>query len=626
MNGISQEDAATPEQKSAALIAYLDRRGWALSPEVEEKAFRSILRNVPFIVVVMLADHAKVHGKALSAADLYRMWLTESDSHAPGAYAIWFNLGVELGNAGAIDDALTAYRNALVLKPDLHGAAVNLGLLYERKGETDQALLIWGGAVQPDEARIQLLNHRGRLLESSGRLPEAEAELYRSLLLDPRQPDALSHWLHLRMKMCAWPVMGPPLPPLSRAEVELGASGLSVLALFDDNVRCNQWVERWLERRLPVAPERLSPPGGYRHDKIRVGYLSSDYNLHPVSMLTAELFERHDRDRFEVYGYDSSFDDGSPLRHRVLAAFDHVTRIAEMSDEAAARAIRADEIDILVDLNGLTAANRLGVVRWRPAPVQITYLGFVGSMPVPELDYALVDSVVVPPELAGDFFPKPLYLPRCYQVNDSQKPIGAPETRAAAGLPPDRFVYCCFSNTYKITEEIFECWMRILAAVDGSVLWVLARSPRARETMLERAAAHGIAADRLIFAQPTSPPQYLARLALADLFLDTFPYNSGTTASDVLLMGLPIVTLAGKTFASRMAASLMRFVGAEEGITTSFDAYVERAIAFGRDPERHRAFRDRLAGGEAWRRTLGDTTTFIAELEECFRQVRLSPA
>lgn len=614
----------TPEQQSAELINFLDRFGWALASGVQEKALRYLLRGASFVTLANLSDQARMRGAALTSADLYRMWLEEVDPRTPNLYAAWFNLGVELASRGDKPAAAVAYRNSLVLKPDMHAAAVNLGLLHESEGRPDRALEIWASAIQPDDARTTVLNQRGRLLETLGRLYEAEAELFRSLLTDPHQFDAFTHWLHIRLKMCAWPAFGSGLPGLSKDDMVAQAGGLSLLALFDDNQVVNEWVSRWLQRRLPTPPERLAPENGYAHKRIRIGYLSSDFCLHPISMLTAELFERHDREHFEVYGYCSSPDDGSYLRKRVLEAFDKVTVIRGMSDEAAARAIRADEIDILVDLNGLTEGTRMGVVRWRPAPVQVTYLGFVGSQPVPELDYHIADEFVVPPELAGDFHPKPLYLSRCYQVNDNHSPIGEPETREQVGLPADKFIYCSFSNTYKITEEVFDCWMRVLSAVENSVLWVLARNTWSQENMRARAARHGVSPDRLIFAGPTTPAQYMSRLALADVFLDTFPYNSGTTASDALRMGLPIVTLCGKTFSSRMAGSLLRAMGAEQGIATSFDEYVEVAAALGNDPQRYRAFRDAVSG-DAWKRTLGDIEGFVAELEQRFRDIRLSP-
>lgn len=625
MNEVSSSSAGPVTVQAADVVSYLDRRGWQVADSIEAEAFRHILSRLDATGLVDFVTYVKTQTKPLDPALLYKTWIDGTLADSPLHYVAWFNLGVELDGVGDSGGAANAYANALRLKPDLHVAAIGLGHIHESLGQKDEALEAWRRGLQPDEARIALLNQRGRLLEMMGRFDEAEHELYRSLLTEPHQKDAFTHWLYLRMKMCAWPVFASGIPGLSVDDLIAGAGGLSLLALFDDNDVVNRWVQSWLERKVSTAPARLSPERGYAHSKVRIGYLSSDYNLHPVSMLIAELLERHDRDRFEVYGYSIGRDDGSSLRARVLAAFDRWTDLVPLSDEQAARAIRADEIDILIDLNGLTDGTRLGILRWKPAPVQITYLGFVGSLPVPELDYAIVDHHVVPPELAGNFHPTPLYMPRCYQVNDTKAEIAPPETRESAGLPADRFVFCCFSNNYKISAEIFDCWMRILAGVENSVLWVLSRNPWARENMMARAAARGVDPARLIFAPATTPARYLSRLRLADLFLDTFPYNSGTTASDALRMGLPIVTLTGKTFSSRMAASLLHNIGLPGGTTTSYDEYVERAVQLGNDRGLHQSFRDTLAG-DAWRRTIGDIDSFVPDYERLLLSVRLTPS
>ena len=281
-----------------------------------------------------------------------------------------------------------------------------------------------------------------------------------------------------------------------------------------------------------------------------------------MAYLVAELFETHDRDRFEVFGYCSTEDDGSDVRRRVLGSFDKAVSIVGASDAEAADAIRSDEIDILVDLNGLTLGSRLPVLRYRPAPVQMTYLGYNGVIPLAELDYILADRYVIPPEAAAHHRPEPLYLPTCFQVNDRQVKVADGQTRRSVGIPEDRFVFCCFSNNYKITEDLFAAWLEILTRVDHSVLWLYADNEQSCRNMTERFAASGLDPERLFFAARSEPEVYRARLGLADLFLDTFPYNAGTTASDALRVGLPIVTRSGRSFVSRMAGSLLRTIGA----------------------------------------------------------------
>jgi predicted O-linked N-acetylglucosamine transferase (SPINDLY family) len=339
-----------------------------------------------------------------------------------------------------------------------------------------------------------------------------------------------------------------------------------------------------------------------------------------MSYLITELFERHDRRHFEVYGYCSSRDDGTQLRKRVLGAFDHCRVIRGLPDEQAAEIIRDDEIDVLIELNGITEGSRLHVLRWRPAPIQATYLGFVGPVPLPELDYLLCDKMVIPPEHEASYQPTPLAIARVYQANDSKRTIGRPMSRAEVGLPDDRFVFCCFSKHYKITEDMFAAWMSILRQVDRSVLWLATDNEYSRRNLLTATRNAGIAEERLIFSERADPDLYLSRLGLADLFLDTFPYNAGTVASDAIRMRLPLITLCGRAFASRMAASLLHQVGASYGITTSIPKYVAIAVQLANSPVDYARYKT-LFTEQAWLRTIGDTAIFTAEFEDTWRRV-----
>ncbi len=578
-----------------------------------------------FAALVGAVERLDPAGDRQAAIALYRGWIDRDGAGAPHAFAAWFNLGVELARAGNRPGAAVAYRNALALRPDFHQAAINLGLLLEAGGETEAALQAWARALQPDAARTALLNHRGRLCEQAGRLAEAEQALRASLLTDPAQPDAVQHWVHLRQKLCLWPVLTDRIPGLGPDDLRLQAGPLASLALTDDITAQCQAAAAWIDRKTTAPGVRLSPPEGYRHGRIRLGYLSADFRRHALSLLIAELFERHDRARFEVFGYCASPEDGSAIRARVLGAFDRWRSVRDLSDEAAARAIRADEIDILVDLNGLTSGARLQILRWRPAPVQATYLGFVGPVPLPELDYLFCDEVVIPPASAALYRPRPLAIGRTYQANDSRRAVGPPVARAAVGLPQDAFVFCCFSNHYKITPEMFAAWTAILRQVPGAVLWLIADSEWSCRNLREAARAAGIDPARLIFAARTEPAEYMARLALADLFLDTFPYNAGTIASDAIRMGLPLVTLSGRAFAARMATRLLGSIGAAAGIATSFAEYIERAVALAADRAAYAAYRA-LFGEDAWAATLGDGAGFTAEYETVLRGIARRPA
>ncbi len=555
---------------------------------------------------------------------LYRGWIAAQPAGAPSLHVALFNLGSELSAGGALQEAIEAYQRALAVRADFAIAAVNLGLVLERLAKPDAALRVWSEATQSNDSRTALLNHHGRLLENAGQLAEASDSLRRSLLTDPNQPDVVQHWLHIRQKMCAWPVLEETIPNLSARDMVMMSGPLAALALTDDVTWQREIAGAWIQRKVqPVGPY-LAPDDGYPHDRIRIGYLSSDFCSHAMSYLIAELFERHDRSRFEIFGYCMSPEDGSPIRARVIAAFDHFTRVTTLSDEEAARRIRQDEIDILIDLNGLTAGSRLGIIRWRPAPVQATYLGFIGPVPLPELDYMLCDSFVVPPVVAELYQPAPLYIADLYQANDSKRAIGQPLTRAQAGLPEGRFVFCNLANHYKITEQMFEAWLEILRQTGDSLLWLAEDNVWSRESMIRRAKAGDVDPTRLMFAPRVGPEMYMARVALADLFLDTFPYNAGTVASDVIRMGVPLLTLAGQSFASRMAARLLKAIGAEAGIAGSRENYVARAVALATDPASYATYRGRFTP-QSWAKSIGDIEGFTRQFEATLGRVCRRP-
>ncbi len=578
--------------------------------------------DIGFAQLVGVAEARGANLGLASVIALYRGWISQRSAGDPHLHVAWFNLGVELSRAGDSGGAILAYRMSFGLRPDFHVAAINLGLLLEQGGAPQAALDIWAQALQPDDARTALLNHQARCLEQTGRLDEAERTMLASLLTNPLQPDVIQHWLHLRQMMCAWPVMTEAVPGLSPAMQAEYCGPLAALALYDTVAAQTAIAAGWLARKTAPAPARLSPTRGYRHDRIRVGYMSSDFCRHAMSFLIAELFERHDRAAFEIYGYCSSPEDGSAIRRRVVSAFDHLRPIRALSDEAAAQLIRQDEIDVLIDLNGLTRGSRLPVLRWRPAPVQATYLGFVGPVPLPELDYLFCDEYVIPPALAALYRPTPLAIGATYQANDSRREIGPPMSRAQAGVPEDAFLFCCFSNHYKITEPMFAAWLRILRQVDCGVLWLTADNVWSCASLRCEAAKAGIDPSRLIFADRVGPADYMARLRVADLFLDTYPYNAGTIASDAIRMGVPLVTQCGEAFASRMAARLLSAIGADAGIAGDTDAYVGKAVAFARDTEAYAGFRSLFATAR-WSETIGDIDRLTRELEATLRRITL---
>ena len=560
---------------------------------------------------------------------LYQEWIKNTKS--PLVYAGYFNLGVKLSHVKNDREAEQAYRHAILIKPDLISAHFNLGTLLERQGNIKEALAQWrlilnfgDDVLSVDKAlHILTLNNLGRLLEVGREFQDAEHMLELSLRLNPEQPDVILHWVHLRQKQCEWPLFSN-LAGLSKENILEAASAITMLSITDDPEIQLDTARRLSKKKITVEVDKsLAPEQGYNHKKLRVGYLSSDFCMHPLSMLTVELFELHDRENIEVYGFcwtpEKHFFVGD-LRERVIKAMDHFVRIADMSDEEAAQCIRGHEIDILVDLQGWTSGIRPNILAYRPAPIQMTYLGFPGTTAMPNIDYVISDKFLIPEELRPFFTEKPLYMPHVYQVSDRKRKIGIKPSRAGCNLPENAFVFCSFNNNYKFTEEIFNCWMRILMRVPNSVLWLLADNRWAQENMCKEARRHGVAAERLVFGSRVPPADYLARYQIADLFLDTFPFNAGTTANDALWMGLPLLTLTGRTFASRMAGSLLNSLGFSELITYALNEYEDMAVSLAQSPERLAAIKLQLQE----KRTacqLFDTPRFVSELESLFQQI-----
>lgn len=547
-------------------------------------------------------------GNTAGVLALYETWTQITQS--PHRFVAYFNWGTVLGAIGKHTQAEQVYRQAIAIKPDFIQAHLNLGHQLEHLGKLDAAVIEWqtvlelldssnppGTPAELLEMRLHALNNLARALEQAKRLDEAQAWMERSLLVHPDQPKVLQHYVHIRQKQCLWPAY-QPIGEVTMNQLLLATSPLAMLSASDDPAMQLLAARNFvLERVRPVglplhrgASKQPRTPG-----RLRIAYLSSDLCMHAVGLLMAELLELHDRKRVEVYGFCWTREDGSPLRQRLIAGFDHHIRIAQMSDEEAAKLIAAHDMDVLIDLHGITSGARPDIISYKPAPVQITYLGLPATTAQPGIDYAIADRYAVPDALLPFMTERPLYLPHCYQASDRQRPIGATPTRAQWGLPQDALVYCSFNNNFKITPEVFGVWMRVLRAVPGSVLWLLADNRWSQANMQREAEAAGVDPKRLLFAPRAAPADYLARLQLADLFLDTFPYNAGTTANDVLWMGVPLLTYSGRTFISRMAGSLLTHIGLPDLITTSLAEYEQRAIQLGREPARLASYRRYLA-------------------------------
>jgi predicted O-linked N-acetylglucosamine transferase (SPINDLY family) len=466
------------------------------------------------------------------------------------------------------------------------------------------------------------LNNLGRLLEIRKDFPESEAMFTRSLLLDSTQTGVLTHWIHIRQKQCKWPVYADHIKIANKDLIE-ATSAVAMLSASDDPALQLAAAKKFVTEKVSAPEPPLANLNGYGHKKLRIGYLSSNFNIHAVSLITVEIYELHDRERVEVYAFCWSGEDVTTYRHRIATAVDHYIRIADMSDHEAAECIRAHEIDILVDLQGLTSGARPNILSARPAPIQISYLGFPGTTGLPCNDYVIADKFVLPPELTTSFSEKPLYMPNSFQVSDRGRQVGARPNRADCGLPENAFVFCSFNNNFKFTPEVFGAWMRILELVPDSVLWLLADNPWAEENLFKSAEAFGIKRERLIFAGRVTPADYLARYQAADLFLDTFPFNAGTTANDALWMGLPLLTYSGRAFASRMAGSLLTALGLPELITFSLEDYERQAVSLARNKARVEEIKQHLRESRNVS-PLFDIPQFVRDLEDLFSQMSVN--
>ncbi len=574
--------------------------------------------------LVSEAQRLQNAGQVIEAVLMYRRWITTS---AVGLrHVACFNLGTLLGGLNRGAEAEAAYRQAVELQPGFPHARLNLGHLLERDGKPEEALAQWRAVLdsaQTMDLHVHAWNNTGRLLETLRRFPESEAALRQSLLLNPDQPHVVQHFVHLRQKQCEWPVY-EPFGQLTPNNLLMGTSLLAMMSASDDPALQLLSAVRFASERVPkaqpVALHTTMPP---RTGKIKIGYLSGDLHMHAVGLLIPELLELHNRDKFEVWGFCWTPESRMPQRLRLVKAMDHLVRLGGVDDTTAAKLIAQAGIDVLVDLQALTSGARPAILGWRAAPVQVSYLGLPGTSGLPGVDYILADHYVMPPELEPYCTEKPIRLPHCYQVSDRQREVAPKPERSAYGLADDTFVYCSFNNNFKFTPEVFGAWMRILAQVPGSVLWLLADNDTAQENMLCCADAHGVARHRLVFAPRVAPPEYLARFQCADLMLDTFPYNAGTTASDALWMGLPIVTLSGRSYISRMCGSLLGAVGLPELATETLADYEKVAVAIGRQPARAASYQRYLA--EHGRSSpLFDLPQVVRDIEAEFERLALA--
>jgi predicted O-linked N-acetylglucosamine transferase (SPINDLY family) len=525
-------------------------------------------------------------------------------------------------------EALASTDRALTIEPDLVEALNNRGIALHKLGPLGESLTCFDRAlaIRPDYAKAHV--NRARVLRELRRGEDAAASYERALgtrssAVRSMQGEIFSEYLSLKRETCDWTEYSRDRGRLIEA-IDTGSYSVLpfvVLDWLDDPARQYRAARRLIDSLKPeprsVFPERARSD----REKIRLGYLSPDFREHAVAHLTAELFELHDRDNFEIYAFSFGADDKSDLRKRLVRSFDRFIDLREVSDLRAARHVRELEIDVAVDLGGLTEGARPTILAYRPAPIQVNYLGYPGTMGADFIDYVIVDPIIASAKQEAQFCERLVHLPECYQMNDGKRPTSdRTPARSEVGLPENGFVFACFCNSVKLTPEVFDVWMRLLIAVPGSVLWLLGGYEATRRNLQREAAARGVGADRLVFAEHRPLAEHIARQPLADLFLDTAPYGAHVTASDALWAGLPVLTCAGRSFASRVAASLLHAVGLPELVTQTINDYEALALKLAGDPAMLEALRARLANKRS-AVPLFDSARTCRNLERAYREM-----
>jgi predicted O-linked N-acetylglucosamine transferase (SPINDLY family) len=538
---------------------------------------------------------------------------------APASAPAWHNLALALVARGAVIEALDAATRAVGAARSVAAYSGHKAQIERSLGNLDAALGTLNAALARDPANALLRFELATVQEQRGDLAAAAEAYEQALRIDPSQGAALAQLTFLRMRLADWRTL-PALRERLRKGVPPGALPVSPFVLLsqpttraEQRLAADAWTAA-LTRPAPPAPPRLLSGA-----RLKLGYLSADFHTHATAYLATGMFERHDRRNFEVIAYSTGPDDRSPLRTRVVRAFDRFVDAAGWPPQRVAAAIRTDGIDVLVDLKGHTAGAPLHVLALRPAPIQVHYLGYPGTLGGTLADYLIADDVVAPPEDAADYAEALVQLPGSYQINDQQRPVPVPAPRESLGLPADALVFCCFNATYKLNPEVMDAWAKILAAVPAAVLWLLVRSEQdpAIANLRREAAARGVDPSRVIFARSRPNAEYLGLYRHADVFLDTWPYNAHTTASDALWCGCPLVAWRGDTFAGRVAASVLHAVGLDDLVAHDVDGYIATAIALARDAGRRERLREHLLGaGRA--SALFDTAATTAGLEAAY--------
>jgi predicted O-linked N-acetylglucosamine transferase (SPINDLY family) len=521
------------------------------------------------------------------------------------------------------DEAIAHYDKALSLKPDYAEAWINKGFTLHEHKRYDEALAHYDKALSLKPDYAEGWSNKGITLNELKRFDEAIVHYDKALSLKSDIDWASGDLLYTKMKICSWSGLPENLEDISEKVVanKKVINPFPLLALNDDALLHKKSSEIYIQSRYPfnsVLGPILKRP---QSQKIRIGYFSADYHNHATGYLMAELFELHDKSQFELVGFSFGPKTNDEMRIRLGRSFDQFIEVGRKSDIEVAKLSRDLNIDIAVDLKGFTQDARTGIFSYRAAPIQVNYLGYPGTMGADYIDYIIADKTLIPLESQSCYSEKVIYLPDSYQVNDRKRTILDRQfTRQELGLPENGFIFCCFNNNFKILPATFASWMRILKAVEGSALWLFQDNPWVVDNLKKEASNHGIDGSRLVFAERMPLSEHLARHQQADLFLDTAPYNAHTTASDALWTGLPVLTLMGRSFASRVAASLLNAIGLPELITNTQEEYEALAIELAMNPKKLADIKLKLAHTRLTT-PLFDTPLFTKNLESAYTKM-----
>lgn len=564
-------------------------------------------------------------GVALNELKQYRQAIesyNEAIRMQPDYADAYCNRGVSLNHIKKHAEAMDSYSKAIALKQNYPEAFLNLGTVLNEIKRHKDAIICYKKAIALRPNYAEAYNNLGNAYKDLKDYEKVINSYSKALELNPESPFLTGLLVHTKMQICDWGELQSQIAKLliKIEESKLVTAAFPVLSLTDSLSLQRKAAELSLNEERPENLALGSIPRRMKSEKIRVAYFSADFKNHAVSILIAELFETHNRDRFEIYAFSFGVNTKDPMRLRIEKAFDKFINVQFHSDEEIAKLSRNIDIDIAVDLGGLTNETRPGIFALRAAPIQVNFIGYPGTMGAPYMDYIIADKHVVPEDIKANYTEKVVYLP-CFQPNDSKRKIAEKFfTRQELGLPETGFIFCSFSNNYKINPSIFSGWMRILQKVNNSRLLLLAESEMVCANLRKEASQRQVDPDRLIFGQRIAQDEYLARYRTADLFLDTYPFNGGTTVSDALWAGLPVLTQAGEAFASRMASSLLHAIGLPELITSTQEGYEAIAVALASNPERLKKIRLSLQQNRQ-SSILFNTQMFARHIEKAYTQM-----